>query len=144
MQKIKVSWDMFCFVLFCCTTKTISIHFRAHQYFFLPYMNWNCDQACPNFPMTLTIQPCNHTHAFMFCCCHVVSVAWSKTWLKALCHFHHKRISIMTTNFPLFSTSAAFGRCIHFSEPAWIFQSWVTDPVKNEKREVVGGTGREV
>lgn len=44
----------------------------------------------------------------------------------------------------LFSTSAPFGRCIHFSEPAWIFQGWVTDPVKNEKRDEVGGMGREV
>lgn len=107
------------------------------------------------YSFSFAFATCRHTHPQKYTntarlctddasSCHVIRVSWSKAWLKALCHFHHERISIKTTNFSPFSTSSAFGSCIHFSEPAWIFQGWVTAPVKNEKKEEVGGKRREV
>lgn len=65
--------------------------------------------------------------------------------LKALCHFHHERVSIETTNFSLFNLLLLSADAFIFQSRAWIFQGWVTDPVKNEKWEGVGGrVGREV
>lgn len=61
-------------------------------------------------------------------------------WLKALCHFHHKRVSCEMTNFSLQLVLLSADAFI-FQSRAWIFQGWVTDPVKNEKREGVAGSG---
>lgn len=44
-----------------------------------------------------------HTHVMWHLCRHVIRVSPSKAWLKALCHFHHERICIKTTNFSLFN-----------------------------------------
>lgn len=59
-------------------------------------------------------------------------------WLKALCHFHHDRVSIRTTNFSL-QLLLLLAEAFIFQSQAWIFQDWVTDPVKNETRDGAGG-----
>lgn len=65
-------------------------------------------------------------------------------WLKVLCHFHHERVSCETTNFSLFNFCSLSADAFIFQSRAWIFQGWVTDPVKNEKREGVGRVGKEI
>lgn len=68
-------------------------------------------------------------------------------WLKALCHFHHERVSIQTTNFSL-SISAPFGQTHSFFRAGheYFRAEWqIQWRMKREKEKLGwGGMSREV